>query len=103
MIDNGVLRFKPSRPTTKWRLMADPDDEPSDNMYMVTVQAMDSTGKTGEEMVTVEVTNVDEPGTVTLSALQPQAGTKLTATTPIATPMVTGSIHPTSSGSGPSP
>ena len=30
--------------------------------------------------MTVEVTNVDEPGTVTLSALQPQAGTALTAT-----------------------
>ena len=34
----------------------------NDNIYEVTVQAMDSTGKTGEEMVTVEVTNVDEPG-----------------------------------------
>ena len=32
------------------------------------------------EMVTVEVTNVDEAGMVTLSALQPQAGTELTAT-----------------------
>ena len=27
------------------------------------------------KMVTVEVTNVDEPGMVSLSALQPQAGT----------------------------
>ena len=45
---------------------------------MVTVQAKDSTGKTGEERVTVEVTNVDEPGvTVTLSALQPQAGNRV--------------------------
>ena len=52
----------------------------NDNVYEVTVQAMDSTGKTGMEEVTVEVTNVDEPGTVTLSALQPQAGTALTAT-----------------------
>ena len=59
---------------------------------------MDSTGKTGEEMVTVEVTNVDEPGMVTLSALQPQAGTALTATN--SDPMVT---SPTPSGSGPSP
>ena len=48
--------------------------------HEVMVQAKDSTGKTGMEMVTVEVTNVDEPGMVTLSALQPQAGTELTAT-----------------------
>ena len=60
--------------------MAATAEEASDNMYMVTVKAMDSTGETGEEMVTVEVTNVDEPGMVTLSALQPQAGTALTAT-----------------------
>ena len=45
------------------------------------VQATDSTGKTGMKMVTVEVTNVDEPGMVNLSALQPQSGTVvLTAT-----------------------
>ena len=58
------------------------------------------TGKTGEEMVTVEVTNVDEPGLVTLSALQPQAGVTdgLTATDRRLTVQ-----HPTPSGSGRSP
>ena len=51
-----------------------------DNTYSVTVQATDESNKVGMHEVTVEVTNVDEPGTVTLSALQPQAGTELTAT-----------------------
>ena len=78
MIDNGVLRFAKS-PNYEMATGGGPGGEASDNMYMVTVKAMDSTGKTGEEMVTVEVTNVDEPGTVALSALQPQAGTALTA------------------------
>ena len=34
----------------------------------------------GTKPVTVEVTNVDEPGVVTLSARQPMAGVLLTAT-----------------------
>ena len=79
-----------------------------DNVYEITVQAMDSTGKTGMKMVEVMVTDVDEPGMVTLSALQPQAGTALTAT--ITDPDgVTAAQYdrfdrPTaSSGSGPSP
>ena len=69
-IEGGVLTFKKS-----------PDFEMAgtDNMYSVTVQAKDSTGKTGMKTVTVEVTNVEEPGMVSLSALQPQAGTELTA------------------------
>ena len=80
-IAGGVLSFKKS-PDFEMAADADGTDGSTamDNVYEVTVQAMDSTGKTGMEMVTVEVTNVDEPGTVTLSALQPQAGTVLTAT-----------------------
>ena len=74
MIDGGVLSFAKS-----------PDyeiatDDGTDNTYSVTVQAIDESNKVGMHEVTVEVTNVDEPGTVTLSALQPQAGTQLTAT-----------------------
>ena len=82
-IAGGVLSFKKS-PDFEMAADADGTDGSTatamDNVYEVTVQAMDSTGKTGMEMVTVEVTNVDEPGMVTLSALQPQAGTELTAT-----------------------
>ena len=51
----------------------------SDNMYEVTVQATDSTNKVGRKNVVVEVTNVDEPGKVTLSALRPQSAVVFTA------------------------
>ena len=47
---------------------------PHDNMYEVTVQATDADRNMGTKPVTVEVTNVDEPGVVTLSARQPMAG-----------------------------
>ena len=56
-----------------------PTDANTDNVYQVTVH-----GNAGGEMdmvaVTVTVTNVDEPGTVTLSEMQPMVGTELTAT-----------------------
>ena len=79
-IDNGVLRFKSS-----------PDFEAptgggannTENTYTVTVQASDGRGGADAmdtEMVTVMVTNVDEPGTVTFSTLQPQVEVELTAT-----------------------
>ena len=55
-------------------------DEGMDNMYSVTVQATDETNKIGMKEVTVEVTNVDEPGMVTLSALRPQSAVPFTAT-----------------------
>ena len=72
-IEGGVLRFAKT-----------PDYEVStaaavDNTYEITVQAMDSTGKTGMQEVMVEVTNVDEDGTVTFSARQPLAGILFTA------------------------
>ena len=73
-IEGGVLMF--NKPPNYEMAM----DVGMNNMYMVTVQAMDSTGKTGEKMVTVEVTNVDEMGMVTLSALRPQSATMFTAT-----------------------
>ena len=52
----------------------------TDNLYEVTVQATDSTSKMGTKNVVVEVTNVEEAGTVTLSALRPQSATMFTAT-----------------------
>ena len=42
---------------------------------MVTVQATDATKRIGTKDVTVEVTNVEEGGSMRLSAVQPQAGT----------------------------
>ena len=59
----------------------DPDDGGTNNMYEVTVQASDGgVDTTATEEVTIEVTNVDEPGTVTLSTLQPQVGVVIMAT-----------------------
>ena len=57
--------------------MADGD---TNNQYTVTVVATDADGMTTNEVVTVEVTNVDEAGTVTLSALAPYPGVDFTAT-----------------------
>ena len=71
---NGVLTFKKS-PDYEMAADADPD-----NMYEVTVQATDADRRMGTKPVTVEVTNVDEPGVVTVSARQPMAGVPLTAT-----------------------
>ena len=51
-----------------------------DNIYDVMVEATDGTGHVGRKAVKVEVTNVDEDGTVKLSALQPAPNVAFTAT-----------------------
>ena len=48
--------------------------------YIVTVIATDPSNKSDSITVTITVDNVDEDGSVTLSSLQPQVGTELTAT-----------------------
>ena len=75
-IENGVLRFK-SPPDFE-----NPQGSGTLNTtYVVTVQASDGgANTTATEVVTIEVTNVEEPGTVTLSTLQPQVGVAITAT-----------------------
>ena len=70
---NGALTFDDS---PDFEAEADAN---SDNIYEVTVTATDSTGNTASRSVTVNVTNVEEDGTVTLSTLQPEAGTQLRA------------------------
>ena len=76
-IDNGVLRFE-SSPDFETPRGGAADNS---NTYEVTVQASDGgAGTTAMEEVTIEVTNVEEPGTVTLSTLQPQVGVQITAT-----------------------
>ena len=47
--------------------------------YTVTVTATDGSGATDTIDVTIDVTNVDEDGTVTFDPTQPEAGTPLTA------------------------
>ena len=56
-----------------------PADSGEDNTYEVTVTASDGTNEDTED-VRIQVTNVEEPGTVTLSTLQPQVEVELTAT-----------------------
>ena len=48
--------------------------------YSVTVAVTDSASAVAEVPVTIAVTNVEEEGKVTLSSVQPQVGTALTAT-----------------------
>ena len=72
-IDNGVLSFAK---TPNYEAAADAD---TDNVYVVDVQATDETRRMESETVTVEVTNVDEAGKVTLSARRPQTDTMFTA------------------------
>ena len=72
-IVGGVLRFANS-----------PDfeaaaDSGTNNTYEFTVNASDGTNSATED-VALDVTNVEEPGVVTLSTLQPQVGVDVTAT-----------------------
>ena len=73
-IEDGVLRF------AKTPNYERPADTGTDNTYVVDVQATDETRRRETETVTVNVTNVDEAGTVELSALRPQSAIAFTAT-----------------------
>ena len=75
-IDGGVLKF-----------LSPPDFEGTrgNNTYTVTVEASAGVSETANiktvtREVTVTVTNVEEPGAVMLSTLQPQVGVAVTAT-----------------------
>ena len=54
-------------------------DYETTSSYTVTVTATDPSGLVGSITVTISVGNVDEPGTVSTSPVQPQVGTALTA------------------------
>ncbi len=71
--NGGVLSFDPAPD------YEDPDDSEVNNVYHVTVQASDGNNINRLNM-TVTVTNVEEPGEVELSSVQPQVVTALTAT-----------------------
>ena len=72
-IINGALTFRAS---PNYEMPADAD---GDNVYEVMVAATDADSNRGEESVKVKVANVDEPGTVALSAVQARVGVSLTA------------------------
>ncbi len=55
-------------------------DHEAKSSYSVTVTATDTTGLKAAVDVTITVSNVNEPGSVSLWPLQPEAGTALTAT-----------------------
>ena len=82
-ITGGVLTFS-AAPDFEARGSAD-----GDNVYEVTVKAASmgmgdgATEKSTTVDVTVEVTNVDELGTVSLSASQPRIGVEIRADTPV--------------------
>ena len=82
-IAGGVLAFVKSpnfeKPTDRGVTGTSPSVA-KDNIYDVMVEATDGTGHVGREAVEVEVTNVDEAGTVKLSALQPAPSVAFTAT-----------------------
>ena len=90
-IEDGVLSFK-SPPNFEKAGDAD-----QNNIYSVNVVASDG-ANSSKENVMVEVTDVEEAGTITLSALKPQAGTR----SPLSFPILT-VVTPKPFGSGPSP
>ena len=73
-IDAGVLEFN-APPDFE-----DAQDDGSNNVYEIEVIVTDSNDQTNTQPVMVEVTNVEEPGEVTLSVEQPQEDIQVTAT-----------------------
>ena len=75
--ENGAasspLRFEVSPDFEK------PGDSNKDNVYQVTVVARDGQLATGMRDVTIRVTNAEETGSVSLSHIQPEVATSLTA------------------------
>ena len=55
-------------------------EDGTSNMYSLTVEASDAGSLSSSRTITVTVTNVDEDGTIGLSARQPKVGVDLTAT-----------------------
>ena len=67
LASNGVVTFKES-----------PDYE-EDSSYVISIVGYNETRR-GPKVVIVSIQNVEEPGTITLSSVQPQEGTEITAT-----------------------
>ena len=80
----GVLSFK-SSPNYE-----DPADADTNNVYMVTMVAEDTMDNMASKDVMVTVTNVDDPGTVTLSTMRAAVDTEITATVDDPDGMVSG-------------
>ena len=70
---DGELRFK-SKPNFE-----SPTDANNDNSYKVSIVATDKAGLRGMLDVSIKVNNLDEPGEVKLSTIQPGVGQEITA------------------------
>ena len=75
----GAASFDINKDTGQLRTKADLDHETTAT-YFVTVTATDTAGATGTISVSIDVNNLDEPGTVTLSSQQPLVAIRFTAT-----------------------
>ncbi len=73
----GVLTFKES---PNYESLPAGGTGTDSDMYSVTVRATDSDGGTTDHTVVVQITNVDEPATLTLSNRQPVDGVGIMAT-----------------------
>ncbi|MCY4422344.1 MAG: cadherin domain-containing protein, partial [Acidimicrobiaceae bacterium] len=82
-LDNtsGVLAFKtaPDYENPTDALSADPANAAINNQYIVVVEAANGQ-QTTSQTITVTVTNIDEPGTVSFDSTAPKEGTALAAT-----------------------
>ena len=83
-IESGVLTFKKAPDFEDKKDLigtgtGTPTATAADSIYEVMVEATDETANMRGKHVMVEVTNVEEPGKVTLSALRPQSATLFTA------------------------
>ena len=76
---DGAASFDINKDTGQLRTKADLDHEATAT-YSVTVTATDTAGATGTISVRIDVNNLDEAGTVTLSSQQPLVAFPLTAT-----------------------
>ncbi len=77
MAASPVLRFK-SAPDLE--NAADKGGTPGDNVYEITVVAWDEDWEIGRRDVTIRVADSNDEGTITLSHVQAQVGTPITAT-----------------------
>ena len=73
-------------PLLRWRGAPDLEAEADlggtkgDNVYEITVSAWDEDWEIGSRQVNIRLANSNDAGEVTLSHIQPEVGTKLTAT-----------------------
>ena len=83
-IDGGTLMFKSApnfeMPTDRADATATPAIAGTNNVYNVTIRFSDGGAPAGTHSVKVTVTNEEEDGMVSISPMQPQVGTELTAT-----------------------